>query len=99
MNVGEGERAIAEIHQEIEINRNDATSYAMLGVAFTYSGRAQEAVEAFEVAMRLNPDMDVGRFNPVGWAYYLVGRYEDAVKVQEAAVRRSPDDFFVYAGL
>lgn len=99
LNLGEGDRAIAEIHQAIELNPNDAKSYAMLGGALTYSGRAQEAVEAFEVAMRLNPDMDVGRFNPVGWAYYLIGRYEDAVKVQEAAVRRSPDDFFVYAGL
>ena len=99
LNLGEGERAIAEIRQAIELNPNDAKSYAMLGGALTYSGKAQEAIEPFELAMRLNPDMDVGRFNPVGWAYYLVGRYEDAVKVQEAALRRSPDDYYVHAGL
>jgi TolB-like protein/class 3 adenylate cyclase/Tfp pilus assembly protein PilF len=99
LNLGEGERAIAEIRQAIEINPNDAKSYAMLGGALTYSGRPEEAVKAFELAMRLNPDMDVGRFNPVGWAYYLVGRYEDAVKVQEAALRRSPNDYYVHAGL
>lgn len=99
LNLGEGDRAIAEIRQAIKLNPNDAKSYAMLGGALTYSGKPEEAVTAFELAMRLNPDMDVGRFNPVGWAYYLVGRYEDAVKVQEAAVRRSPNDYFVYAGL
>jgi TolB-like protein/class 3 adenylate cyclase/Tfp pilus assembly protein PilF len=99
LNLGESEKALVEMRKAIDLNPNDATTYASLGGLFTYNGQADEAIEVFEIALRLYPDMNVGRFYPVGWAYYLAGRYEDAVRVQEAAIRLTPNDYFIYACL
>jgi adenylate cyclase len=64
-----------------------------------YSGHPKEAIESFEIAMRLNPAMGSSRYEPVGWAYYLERRYEEAVTALKAGLRTSPSDYYNYAGL
>jgi adenylate cyclase len=91
--------ARAENDQAISLNPNDAWSHASRGTVMVYAGEAEEAVRSFEIAMRLDPSMNILDTYPVGWAYYLVGRYEDGVRVMERQVRQFPGDYFVHAAL
>ena len=91
--------ARAENEQAIALNPNDAWSHAARGGVLVYVGEPQEAVKSFEIALRLDPSMNVVGTYPVGWAYYLVGRYEDGVRVMERQVQQFPSDFFIHAAL
>jgi TolB-like protein/Flp pilus assembly protein TadD len=97
--LGQFDVAIREEDRAIALNPNDAVSYAARGAVLVYSGHPKEAVESFEIAMRLNPAMGSSRYEPVGWAYYLERRYQEAVAALKAGVRTSPSDYYNYAGL
>lgn len=86
--------ALAEDDKAIALNPNDAWSHAARGGVLVYAGQPEEAVKSFEIAMRLNPAMDLSRQYSVGWAYYLVGRYEEAARLNDAALRQFPEDYF-----
>lgn len=91
--------ARAEDEQAIALNPNDAWSHAARGGVLVYAGEPEEAVKSFEIALRLDPSMNVVGTYPMGWAYYLVGRYEDGVRVMERQEQQFPSDFFVHAAL
>ena len=91
--------ARAEDEQAIALNPNDAWSHAARGGVLVYAGEPQEAVKSFEIALRLDPSMNIVGTYPMGWAYYLVGRYEDGVRVMERQEQQFPSDFFVHAAL
>ncbi|MEZ5832639.1 MAG: adenylate/guanylate cyclase domain-containing protein [Dongiaceae bacterium] len=91
--------ARAEDDQAIALNPNDAWSHASRGGVLAYSGEPEEAVKSFEIAMQLNPAMDIVRQYSVGWAYYLVRRYEEAARLMEIGLRDNPSDYFSYACL
>jgi adenylate cyclase len=91
--------ARAEQEQAIALNPNDAWSHAARGGVLVFVGEPLEAVESFEIALRLDPSMNIVGTYPVGWAYYLVGRYEDGVRVMERQVQQFPNDFFIHVAL
>jgi adenylate cyclase len=91
--------ARAEQEQAIALNPNDASSHAARGGVLVYAGEPQEAVRSFEIALRLDPSLNIVGASPVGWAYYLVGRYEDGVRVMERQEQQVPSDFFIHAAL
>jgi adenylate cyclase len=91
--------ATGEYDRAILLNPNDADGYAARGSILVYTGHPEEAIESFDIAKRLNPNLGSGGLEPVGWAYYLERRYEEAITVFNAGLRTSPDDYFVYAGL
>jgi tetratricopeptide (TPR) repeat protein len=91
--------ALSEDDRAIDLNPNDAASYAARGAVLTFTGHPREAIESFDIAKRLNPGLGAGRLEPVGWAYYLEKRYEDAIRVLKGGLSASPDDYFIYAGL
>ena len=91
--------ARAENEQAIALNPNDAWSHATRGGVLVYAGEPEEAVKSFEVALRLDPSLNVVGAYPVGWAYYLVGRYDDGVRVMERQETLVPSDFFIHAAL
>ncbi len=99
INLGRYDLGLSEEARAIALNPSDAGSYASRGAGLVFTGYPEEAVAAFETALRLDPELGSGRLHPVGWAYYLVGRYEDAVRVLEAEALHSPEDYFVHAGL
>src|SRR5260370_38015437 len=88
-----------EAERAMGFNPKDGGSYATGGAVLVYSGHPKEAIESFEIAMRLNPGMGSSRYEPVGWAYYLERRYEEAVTALKAGVRTSPSDYYNYARL
>jgi TolB-like protein/Flp pilus assembly protein TadD len=91
--------ALSEDNRAIDLNPNDAGSYAARGAVLTFTGYPKEAIDSFDIARRLNPSLGAGRLEPVGWAYYLDKRYEDAIMVLKGGLGASPDDYFIYAGL
>ncbi|MBA4099225.1 MAG: adenylate cyclase [Rhodospirillum sp.] len=91
--------ARVENDQAIALNPNDAWSHAARGGVLVYVGEPEEAVRSFEIALRLDPSLNVVGTYPVGWAYYLVGRYEDGVHVMERQVHLFPSDFFIHTAL
>jgi adenylate cyclase len=86
------ERAIA-------INPNDWDNHSLRGQVMLYTGRAEEAIQEFETALRINPRMDVDHLYDLGLAYYLKGSYEDSIATLEKAVDLNPDHPFVHAAL
>jgi len=91
--------ALAEDDKAIALNTNDAWSHAARGGVLVYAGNPEEAVKSFEIAMRLNPTMDLARQYSVGWGYYLVGRYEEAARLTDISLRQFPGDYFNYSCL
>ena len=87
---GQHDLAINELQRAIEINPNDANSYHQIGWVLLWSGKVDEAIEAYETAIRL----DIERVGPpqnLGMAYYLKRRYDDAKKLLERATVKRPD--------
>lgn len=91
--------ARAENEEAIDLNPNDAASYATRGAVLSFSGEPEEAVRSFEIAMRLDPSVAIVRQYSIGWPYYLARRYDDAVRWSQAGARQNPVDYFNHACL
>jgi tetratricopeptide (TPR) repeat protein len=69
---------------------NEAVAANERGVALVREGRHAEAIQKFERAIRLNPQL-AAAYNNLGVSYNSLQRYEDAVKVLTTALRLSPN--------
>ncbi|HUJ71567.1 MAG TPA: tetratricopeptide repeat protein [Verrucomicrobiae bacterium] len=69
---------------------HDAVVHHNLGVTLASLGRAREAIEQYEQAVRLNPDDARARYN-LGVALVGVGRVPEAIEQYEQAIRIRPD--------
>ncbi len=87
------------LQRAIELNPNDWDSRAVLGAVLLYAGQRDAAIQAYETALRFNPDMDIDRLFELGLAYFLDGRYDDAVEILEKGVGRNPNHPFSHAVL
>lgn len=76
------------LRQAIELNPNDANSFAALGTCLAVQGRAIEALLLIEEAFRLNPLHPEWYWLDYSTALYAARRYEEAA---EALLRRSTD--------
>lgn len=91
--------ASRSLERAVELNPNDWDSVAILATVRLYTGRYDEAITAFETALRFNPAIDVDRVYELGLAYYLASRYGDSIRTLEQAVGRNPDHPFLYIAL
>jgi tetratricopeptide (TPR) repeat protein len=78
------------MEQAIALSPNDADHYNDLAQVLVFSGRADEAVELTQKAMRLNPHYPVQYPFTLGFAYLFLERYEDAIPVLEEALAINP---------
>ncbi len=83
--------AMAEAERSIALAPNYAQGYLMLGWVLLYSGEAQNALEQFEKAMRLDPHHPDIFLHFVGQALFQLGRYEDAIAVAKQRIARNPN--------
>jgi TolB-like protein/Tfp pilus assembly protein PilF len=97
--LGQLDAAIIEAERAIALNPNDAGSYEARGAILVFSGHPKQAIESFEIAMRLNPTMGSSLWEPVGWAYYMERRYTEALTALKAGLRANPSDYSNPAGL
>ena len=83
------DEAKAEIDRAIAINPNDANGLAGRGNILMWSGQTDAAIEALELAQRIDPELNaIDRF-ALSLAYYLKGRYDAAIEQAELNLRKT----------
>ena len=85
MNRGRFDLALSQTERALEINSNDAESFAARGAILAWAGRATEALPWAEGALRLDPANARAAFY-LGMAYYLLARYDDSVGAMDRAL-------------
>jgi adenylate cyclase len=83
------EQAKAEMDRAIAVNPNDAHGLAGRGNILMWLGQTDAAIEALEVARRIDPELNVVDRNALSLAYYLKGRYAAAIDEAELNLRRT----------
>lgn len=88
------EQAKAQIERAIAINPSDARSIAGRGNILMWLGQLDAAIEALELAQRIDPELTaIDRFS-LSLAYYLNGRYGAAIEQAELNLRSTSDAHF-----
>ena len=83
------EQAKAEIDRAIAINPNDAHGLAGRGNILMWLGQTDAAIEALELAQRIDPELNaIDRF-ALSLAYYLKRRYDAAIEQAELNLRKT----------
>lgn len=87
---GQKDLAVDRISKAIAINDTVPTYHSNLGVALKDLGRLEEALAAYDAAVRLAPDYADAQFNR-GLLLQSLGRPGDALAAYAAAVLSNPD--------
>jgi adenylate cyclase len=77
----------AEIDRAIAINPSDAEGLAGRGNILMWSGQTDAAIEALELAQRIDPKLNAIDQFALSLAYYLKRRYEAAIEQAELTLR------------
>lgn len=83
------DQAKAELDRAIAINPNDAHGLAGQGNVLMWSGQTDAAVEALELAQRIDPELNPIDGFALSLAYYLQQRYDTAIAQAESNLRRT----------
>jgi len=99
----EQERFNPTISQKIETDRNETVSaeyWLEKGNSLYEQGRYDEAVQSYDWAILLNPQLEAARLNK-GNALYVQGNYDEALKVFDQAIEVNPQNAIAwrYRGL
>ena len=93
------EQARAEMDRVIAINPSDAHGLAGRGNNFLWLGQTDAAIEALELAQRIDPELNaVDRF-ALSLAYYLKRRYDAAIEQAELGIRKTESAHFSHVVL
>jgi adenylate cyclase len=98
---GDLDRAQIFIDRALTLDPNHAWAWTRRGFLNVYRGNAEEAVPAFERAIRLSP-LDPFSFNchiGLGFASFVAGRYDEAVKWAQRAMREKTGMTWAYRDL
>jgi adenylate cyclase len=87
-------QAEAEIERAIAINPNDAQGLGGHGDILTWLGQTDAAIEALELAQRIDPDLNTMDRFALSLAYYLKRRYDAAIDQAELNLRQNPNASF-----
>jgi len=89
---GEIEKGIALTRKGVALAPNSANPHAWLGIALlNVEGKAEETIEEFKIARRLNPFTPNWILNYSAVAYRLNGEYEKAIEILQKAIKSSAD--------
>jgi len=86
------DEAVAEAKRAIADDPNDADGYVALANVLTFTGRATEALELIERAMRLNPHYPPRYLYQLGLAQFGMKRLDDAAGSLQQAITLNRDD-------
>jgi tetratricopeptide (TPR) repeat protein len=88
------DEAIAEAKRAIADDPNDADGYLALAHVLSFTGKANEALEQVERAIRLNPHYPPHYLYQVGLARFGMKQLDEAVASLERAIALNPDDYW-----
>jgi tetratricopeptide (TPR) repeat protein len=88
------DEAIAEAKRAIASDPNDADGYVALAKALSFTGRASEALEQVERAIRLNPHYPPYYLYQLGLARFGMKRLDQAASSLERALMLNRDDYW-----
>ncbi len=85
------EQAKTELDRAIAINPNDAIALAGHGNILMWLGQTDAAIEALELAQRIDPELNpIDRF-ALSLAYYVKRRYDASIEQAELNLRKAGD--------
>ena len=88
------EQAKAEMERAIATNPSDAHGLAGRGNILMWSGQTDAAIEALQLAQRIDPELNpIDRF-ALGLAYYLKRRYDAAIEQAELNLSKTEGAHF-----
>jgi adenylate cyclase len=88
------QQAMAEMDRAIAINPNDAHALAGKGNILMWRGQTDAAIDALQLAQRIDPELNpIDRF-ALSLTYYLKGRYDASIEQAEATLRKTEDANF-----
>jgi adenylate cyclase len=96
---GEYEKAIAKGEQAYALDSNSSHVLAALAYSLQYAGRAEEAIEFYEKAIRLDPIPPSWFLFGLGRSYCDAARYEEAIVAYKKLLDRTPNDLWAHIGL
>ena len=90
--------AIAEMQTALGINPNFALAHGLFGLVLAWAGKARQALEEIEGAVRLSPRDVINGYYPAfrGVAHFIAGNYEEMVAEAREGARQRPDGVGVY---
>jgi hypothetical protein len=97
---GEYGRAAQRFRQAVHVNPNDALAYFLLAQAEVALGKYDQAVDAIQTGMKIEPDWPAAKFRPVQLYDGNVADLPEHLQALEDALTRHPDDavlLFLYA--
>ena len=89
------DKALAEAERGVTLDSNVADIYGWLGMVYRYLGRWDDAVVAYEKAIRLNPIPPDFYLYGLGLSYAMTGQFEEAIIQFPKAIQNNPDSFYV----
>lgn len=98
--LAKNEKAIKELNQVIEMDKNNFDGYYNLGLVYSDEERFDDAMEMFQKAIKLSPQ-DYKGYVQQGIVYRKMRMYDDAFKTLEKATKLAPGnaDVIYHTGL
>jgi len=91
----EYDQAQSALKRAIEINPSDANALALSGSMQSFSGELPGAIDALELALKLDPMLEPNYVFDLAVAYYLAHRHKEALHTAERGLARFPN-FFMF---
>jgi len=91
------EQATAQLDRAIALNPSDAHGLAARGNILMWLGQTDAAIEALELAERIDPKLNAFDRNALSMAYYLKGRYKASIRQAELTIHETGVAHFSHA--
>jgi Flp pilus assembly protein TadD len=90
--------AIAEMQRALDLNPNFALAHGLFGLVLAWAGKAGQALQELELAVRLSPHDVINGYYPTcrGVAHFIAGNYEAMVAEAKEGARQRPDGVGAY---
>jgi len=82
--------ALADADRAIALDPNFVGGYLAKGSALHYAGKSEQAIEAYNQAMRLNPHFPNIMFQFLGQSHFMLGQFDEAIEAFERRIIRNP---------
>jgi len=95
MLLGEYDKGVTEAQKGVALDPNGAHNYIYLETTLRFGGRHEEAVQAIEKAIRLNPFPPVTYYQHACMSYVFANQYEKAISAGEKALKVASSNDYI----